>query len=84
MTPRDQESDRMTPTDLPDAPFRRAAVSVRRRVNDEILNAATRLDDGSMLFEFVCECGDLKCRHWARMTLADYRATSPGSVVSHR
>jgi hypothetical protein len=38
---------------------RAAAVSVRRLVNDEILGAAMRLDDGSSMFEFVCECGDL-------------------------
>jgi hypothetical protein len=42
-----------------------------------------RLDDGSSMFEFVCECGDLKCRTLVEMTLADYRRSTPGSVVGH-
>ena len=60
-----------------------AAVSVRRLVNDEILVAATRFDDGSTLFEFLCECGQLKCRGLVKTTLADYRVSKPGSVVGH-
>ena len=60
-----------------------AAVSIRRVVNDEILQVATPLDDGAAVFEFLCECGDLSCRGLVAMTLADYRATSPGSIVSH-
>ena len=72
----------MTATGLP-SNARAAAVSVRRLVNDEILDAATRFGDGSTLFEFVCECGDLKCRVFVSMTLADYRESTPGSVVGH-
>ncbi len=63
---------------------RNAATAVRRLVNDEILEISTRLDDGSAMFEFICECGDLRCRAFAKMTLADYRASTPGSVVGHR
>jgi hypothetical protein len=59
------------------------AAYFRRLVNDEILDAATRFDDGSTVFEFLCECGDLDCRETVKMTLADYRATTPGSVVGH-
>ena len=62
---------------------RDAATSVRRLVNDEILSAASRFDDGTAVFEFVCECGYLKCRDLVKMTLADYRATKPGAVVAH-
>ena len=62
---------------------RAAAVSVRRLVNDEILEVATRLDDGSTMFELICECGDLRCRAFVKMTLADYRRRPPGSVVGH-
>ena len=70
--------------DPPNAPSgRAAAVSLRRLVNDEILNTATRFDDGSTLFVFVCECGDLTCLGLVNMTLAQYRATRPGSVVGH-
>lgn len=61
-----------------------AATSVRRLVNDEIARVAARLDgDDGSVFDFLCECGDLRCRGIARMTLADYRASSPGSVVGH-
>jgi hypothetical protein len=63
---------------------RNAPPAVRRLVNDEILEISTRLDDGSAMFEFICECGDLRCRAFAKMTLADYRASTPGSVVGHR
>jgi hypothetical protein len=55
----------------------------RRLVNDEILNLATRFEDGITLFEFVCECGDPQCVGLVKMTLAEYRATKPGSVVGH-
>ena len=61
-----------------------AATSVRRLVNDEILNAATRLDpEGNSMFEFLCECGDLNCHGIVRMTLAEYATTEPGSVRVH-
>ena len=60
-----------------------AAVSVRRLVNDEIVNAAGRFDDGGTVFAFICECGDLGCRALVKMTLAEYRLTTPGSVVGH-
>jgi hypothetical protein len=58
------------------------AIFVRRYVNDEIAEVASRFDanDGSE-FEFVCECGDLLCRGLVKMTLAEYRASGPGSVV---
>jgi hypothetical protein len=62
---------------------RDAASSVRRLVNDEILNAASRYDDETAVFVFVCECGNLKCRDLVKMTQADYRATKPGTVVAH-
>jgi hypothetical protein len=55
----------------------------RRLVNEEILNVATRFDDGITPFEFVCECGDPECVGLVKMTLAEYRATKPGSVVAH-
>ena len=60
------------------------ATSIRRVVNDEIALVASRMDgnDGSV-FDFVCECGDLKCQGMVRMTLADYRMSTPGSVVGH-
>ncbi len=68
----------------PNVSYRRAAAISVRRVNDEILKTATRFDDseGSM-FEFLCECGDLRCHRYVAMTLAEYRATTPGSVLAH-
>lgn len=59
-------------------------MSVRRFVNDEIAETAARFDagDGSV-FEFVCECGDLSCNGLVELTLSEYAASSPGSVVGH-
>jgi hypothetical protein len=57
-------------------------VTIRRKVNDQIAVVATRLDpssDGE--FQFVCECGDLRCREVIALTLAAYAASSPGSVL---
>ena len=67
------------------APGIDAAVSVRRFANDEIARVGRTLDDldEGHRFEFLCECGDLSCGHFVRMTVAEYRATSPGSVVGH-
>jgi hypothetical protein len=62
---------------------RDAATAVRRVVNDEILHAAERFHDEAALFEFVCECGYLKCRDFVKLTLAEYRATTPGTVVAN-
>ena len=60
------------------------AVSVRRFVNDEIARVAARWGDEGTEFEFICECGDLSCRVFLQLTLADYHARSPGSVIAHR
>jgi hypothetical protein len=67
-----------------ESPGTAAAVSVRRSVNDEIAVRAFCFNgnDGSE-FEFGCECGDLSCTDHLRMTLAEYHASEPGSVVSH-
>ena len=61
-----------------------AATSVRRLVNDEIARVAARLDgDDGSVFDFLCECGDLRCRGIVQMTLSDYRASGAGSVIGH-
>ena len=67
------------------APGVGAAISVRRFANDEIARVGGSLDDlpGGHQFEFLCECGDLSCNRFARMTAAEYRASAPGSVVGH-
>ena len=61
-----------------------SAVSVRRFVNDEIASVAARWGDQETEFEFICECGDLSCRVFLKMTLADYHESTPGSVIAHR
>lgn len=61
-----------------------AAVAIRRLVNDEIADVGSRLTGSKTeLFEFVCECGDLTCNGRVDLTLAAYRDSAPGSVVSH-
>ena len=63
---------------------RRAAVAIRRFVNDEIASRARRFDrDDGNVFAFVCECGDLACKGTVTMTLETYRSSAPGSVLGH-
>jgi hypothetical protein len=59
-------------------------VFVRRYVNEEVAAKAGGFDanDGSQ-FEFVCECGDLLCHGLVELTLAEFRASAPGSVIGH-
>lgn len=65
---------------------REAAARVRRLVNEEIARlAATRYggEDGC-LFEFLCECGDLRCPQRISLTLDGFReAAEGGSLVAH-
>jgi hypothetical protein len=70
----------------PDAVESRAAATfVRRLINDSIAEAVEKFKDGdTKIFEFACECGDLRCRGFAKMTLREYRTTAPGSVLAHR
>ena len=61
-----------------------AAVRLLRAVNDEIARiGATFQAEITSGFEFVCECGDPRCKGIVNMTLADYAKTTPGSVVDH-
>ena len=62
-----------------------AAISVRRFANDEIARVGSSLDDldEGHRFEFLCECGDLSCAQFVRMTVAEYHGSTPGSVVGH-
>ena len=76
-------SDVENETSLAGSYGRDAAVSMRRLVNDKIAEVATRLDGDGAVFEFTCECGDLKCREMKKMTLAEFAAMAPGLVVGH-
>lgn len=60
------------------------AQRLRRFVNEQIRERAERLQsDPSTTFEFVCECGDLRCRQSVRMTLCRYDRSRLGSVLGH-
>ncbi|MBA3841928.1 MAG: hypothetical protein H0X39_04805 [Actinobacteria bacterium] len=52
-------------------------------MNDEIASVAARWGDEGAEFEFICECGELRCGRFLKLTLADYRASAPGSVIGH-
>ena len=68
----------------PTGPGAHSAVSLRRFVNDEIAQVATRLDpDDRKQYEFICECGDLGCALTATLSVAEYHASPPGSVIGH-
>lgn len=61
-----------------------AAVSIRRLVNTSIHDTAKRLAvNGDTSFDFVCECGDLRCTELITLTLAEYERRHPGTVVAH-
>lgn len=61
-----------------------AVVDVRRVINDHIAEVATRLDDTlGEPFDFMCECGDLRCPEFVRMTLDEFRQTVAGDVRAH-
>jgi hypothetical protein len=72
----------MSSTDLSasDEPIN-SAVSARRFVNDAIRDDARRFkDDPTLVFQFHCECGDVRCRRLVRLTMAEYEAAEPGLV----
>jgi hypothetical protein len=61
-----------------------SATGLRRFANNSIRDVAVRQGrDSTAIFEFLCECGDLRCRQLVELTLSDYRATPPGSVLAH-
>jgi hypothetical protein len=62
-----------------------AATGQRRFANDSIRDMAVRQQrDASAIYDFLCECGDLGCRQLVELTLTDYAALPPGSVLGHR
>jgi hypothetical protein len=60
-----------------------SAVRMRRLVNDEIRGVGAGLPDDEAPFEFLCECGNLRCRQNVTLTLAEYDASQPGGVSAH-
>ena len=60
------------------------ATEVRRFANDSIRDVARRCGaDPETVYEFMCECGDLRCRQLVLLTVAAYDASEPGSVRHH-
>jgi hypothetical protein len=61
-----------------------SAVDVRRFANDAIRDAARRFDGWPVTtFDFLCECGDLRCDRIVKLTPAEYDRTKAGSVRDH-
>lgn len=61
-----------------------AVVALRRFTNAEVARMASRLDENEgNEFEFICECGDKSCDGRVNMTVAQFLASSPGSVIRH-
>ena len=59
-----------------------AVVDVRRFVNDSI-KATADVSSASAVLEFICECGDLRCKELVKLTLDEFENSRPGTVVSH-
>ncbi len=60
-----------------------SAVSVRRLVNDSIRDGGAFRADTVTSYEFLCECGDLRCRELVSLTVTQYDALEEGTVVAH-
>jgi hypothetical protein len=78
--------DEMSATGYPanDRGSTAATIRLQRTVNDEIARVAAPFDpEIGRRFEFVCECGRVRCKDVVAMTLADYAKSTPGSVVGH-
>ncbi|HEY1514519.1 MAG TPA: hypothetical protein VGF66_12285 [Gaiellaceae bacterium] len=61
-----------------------SATDLRRFANNSIRDVAVRRErEASTVYEFLCECGDLRCRGLVELTLGDYSARPPGSVRAH-
>jgi len=59
----------------------RTVVDVRRFVNDSIRKLAVQ--NGMPSFDFVCECGDLRCREFVTLSIEEYDSSWPGSLLAH-
>lgn len=61
-----------------------SATDLRRFANNSIRDVAARqAREASAVYEFLCECGDLRCRGLVELSLLDYDGRSPGSVLAH-
>jgi len=61
-----------------------SATGLRRFANNSIRDVAARqIRDASAIVEFLCECGDLRCRELVGLTLAEYETHQPGAVRAH-
>lgn len=57
---------------------------LRRFANNSIRDVAARSERrASTSFEFLCECGDLRCRGLVELSLAEFDTRSPGAVLAH-
>jgi hypothetical protein len=61
-----------------------SATGLRRFANNSIRDLAARQQrEGSAVYEFLCECGDLRCQRLVELSLLDYDRCTPGSVLAH-
>ena len=61
-----------------------SALGLRRFANNSIRDVAARqARDTAAIYEFLCECGDLRCKGLVELTLTDFNALAPGRVLAH-
>jgi hypothetical protein len=61
-----------------------SAVDVRRLANDAIHDAASTVAESpASTFQFLCECGDLRCDSLVTLSLGQYASSRPGTVREH-
>jgi hypothetical protein len=61
-----------------------SAVGVRRFANEAIRDAAYVVAESpAATFQFLCECGDLRCDGLVTLTVAQFERSEPGSVLAH-
>ena len=61
-----------------------SATGLRRFANNSIRDVAAKQQrDASSVYEFLCECGDLRCQGLVELSLVDYDRRAPGAVLAH-
>lgn len=61
-----------------------SAVGVRRFANEAIRDAASVVAESpGSRFQFLCECGDLRCDGLVTLTLEQFEQSEAGSVLAH-
>jgi hypothetical protein len=61
-----------------------SVIEMRRFVNQSLFEAAQSFaGSNAHLYQFVCECDDLRCRSLVMLSRESYPCFEPGSIRAH-